>query len=148
MVDIFGGSISAWERSKVQGGTLVGDQINISNSAGVQLSTRTSGTVHQSATTQVSSAPDLTDLCMRIRELVPSLNLEEQDQQELLDQVERLEGAAGKPEVQAKGVKRWLSNIKDLLTSDSTGKALGVLAKVGAAIQYFTKSFEENPSTA
>lgn len=126
----------------------MGDQININNSTGVQLSNRTSGTVHQSSTTQVSSAPDLTDLCTRIRELVPSLNLEVQDRQELLEQVERLEGAADKPEAQIKGVKRWLNNIKDLLSSDSTGKALGLLAKIGSAIQWFAKKSEETPSTA
>lgn len=136
VVDVFGGSITAWEKSKTQGGMRVGDQININDSTGVQVATRTSGEVKQSATTQTSLAPDLADLCTQIRETVPNLDLDEEEQQELIEEVERLEGAADEPEARLERVGRWLRKINDLLSSDTTGNAVQLLTKVAAAIRW------------
>ncbi|WP_017626856.1 hypothetical protein [Nocardiopsis chromatogenes] len=134
VLEAFNGSITMWEKSKAQGGTHVGDQITIRDSNGVQLATRTSGTVSQSASTEISATPDLAQLCAQIRELAPQLSLDASEREELLEQTDRLESASADPQGQVRGVKRWLSNAHDLLTGDTSGKAAGVLSALGSAL--------------
>ncbi|MES0838363.1 hypothetical protein [Nocardiopsis tropica] len=143
VLEAFDGSITMWEKGKAQGGTYVGDQITIRDSNGVQVATRTSGKVNQSASTETSATPDLAQLCAQIRELTPQLSLHATEREELIEQTERLESAAEDPQEQVRGVKRWLSSARDLLEGDTSGKAAGVLSALGSALVWCNQVMEK-----
>ena len=143
VLEAFDGSIAMWEKGKARGGTYVGDQITIRDSNGVQVATRTSGKVNQSASTETSATPDLARLCAQMRELAPQLSLHATEREELIEQVERLEGAAEAPQEQVRGVKRWLSSVRDLLEGDTSGKAAGVLSALGSALVWCNQVIEK-----
>ncbi|MEU0237719.1 hypothetical protein ABZ234_08505 [Nocardiopsis sp. NPDC006198] len=133
-----GGSYHRWERSShhTQGGSMV--HVHLNNSPSAQVNT--AGTVHgdntQTATTVTAQPPDLAGLCQELRAAAPTLSLDQDDRAELIEQVERVEGAAAAPETMVAKLKRWLAAISELLSGDTTGNALHLLGEVAAALSW------------